>query len=100
MKIVRENINEIKRGESGFGSIGVGRNEVLRKLREFYQKHVNYSHALQHDIHGERIAKMLNMPMEDIMQCGVELDLLEVILYFEPHASFGTKYGNDYWIWK
>ena len=100
MKIVREHLNEIKRGGEGWSAIGVGHNEVIRKLKEFYSNHINYSHLLHHNIHGERIAKMLNLPIEDIMQCNVELELIETILYFDGRTDFKSMYGKEYWIWE
>jgi len=103
MKIVREHINEIKQNieGSGLGRIGVGHDEIMRKLQYFYKHYIDYYHRLHNDNHGKRIAKMLGNDVKDIIVYGVELSILETLLYFKENESiFYSVYNKKLWIWK
>jgi hypothetical protein len=104
MKIVREHINEIRQDkESGLGAIGIGKNAVMIKLKEFINEFTYYSSLAHHDAHGNRIANILGLTIENVRQYGIDsnhIDITEVILYFDHSISSFSKYNKDYWVWK
>jgi hypothetical protein len=71
MKIVKEHINEIKKGESGWKTIGVGNVVFLEQLKKFiHNMEPLYLHDLHDDRHGKYIANLLNLPIKNIKQVG------------------------------
>jgi hypothetical protein len=82
MKIVRESINEIKRSGVGFGSIGVGSDEVfphimrelIKKYNLYYVEQFNPENVFENELHYQFFKKIV-----ESMKCRiVDIKLIDL----------------------